>query len=192
MVRGTCQRKKATWSSPASTFSASSAETSGFSAGASTTTVTGCATATTRPLFVACAGPEASTTGAGFELLQHFAVALGQRLVDYHKDQRYLQQFFAPEIVSRLLQVRDYQSAYLTPRLRDVAMRGPYMHDGSEKTLEAVVAFYNRGGNKNPWLSSDVRPLNLAAQEQQDLVAFLKALTGEIDPEVGKPPTLPK
>jgi cytochrome c peroxidase len=84
------------------------------------------------------------------------------------------------------------KGAFKTPTLRDVAVRSPYMHDGSEKTLEAVVAFYNRGGNKNPWLSSDVKPLNLSAQEQQDLVAFLKTLTGEIDPEVGKPPTLPK
>jgi cytochrome c peroxidase len=84
------------------------------------------------------------------------------------------------------------KGAFKTPTLRDVAVRSPYMHDGSEKTLEAVVAFYNRGGNKNPGLSSDVKPLNLSAQEQQDLVAFLKTLTGEIDPEVGKPPTLPK
>jgi class 3 adenylate cyclase len=72
--------------------------------------------------FIATTGPEASATGARAELLQHFAVALGQRLVDYHKDQRYLQQFFAPDVVSRLLQVRDYQGAFLTPRLRDVAM----------------------------------------------------------------------
>lgn len=83
------------------------------------------------------------------------------------------------------------KGAFKTPTLRDVAKRGPYMHDGSEKTLDQVVAFYNRGGIKNPWLSSDVVPLGLTAQEQKDLVAFLHALTGEIDPEVGKPPTLP-
>lgn len=72
--------------------------------------------------FVATTGPESSTSDASVELLQHFAVSLGQRLVDYHKDQRYLQQFFAPSVVSRLLQVRDYQNALLTPRLRNVAM----------------------------------------------------------------------
>jgi hypothetical protein len=37
--------------------------------------------------FIATSGPEASATGVRVELLQHFAVALGQRLVDYHKDQ---------------------------------------------------------------------------------------------------------
>ena len=84
------------------------------------------------------------------------------------------------------------KGAFKTPTLRDVARRGPYMHDGSEKTLEEVVAFYNRGGVKNPWLSSDIKPLGLTAQEQTELVAFLQSLTGKIDPEVGNPPTLPK
>ena len=84
------------------------------------------------------------------------------------------------------------KGTFKTPTLRDVAKRGPYMHDGSEKTLESVVAFYNKGGVKNPSLSREIQPLNLSAQEQGDLVAFLKLLTGEIDPEVGKPPVLPQ
>jgi len=84
------------------------------------------------------------------------------------------------------------KGAFKTPTLRDVARRGPYMHDGSEKTLEDVVAFYDRGGVKNPWLSQDIRPLGLSREDQADLVAFLHALTGEIDPEVGKPPVLPQ
>ena len=66
------------------------------------------------------------------------------------------------------------------------------MHDGSEKTLADVVAFYDRGGVKNPWLSQDIKPLGLNREEQTDLVAFLHALTGEIDPEVGQPPVLPQ
>jgi hypothetical protein len=57
----------------------------------------------------------------------------------------------------------------------------------AEKTLDEVVAFYDRGGIKNPWLSSDVKPLKLTAQEQKDLVAFLRSLAGEIDPEVQPP-----
>ena len=84
------------------------------------------------------------------------------------------------------------KGAFKTPTLRDVARRGPYMHDGSERTLGDVVAFYDRGGVKNPWLSQDIKPLGLSREEQADLVAFLHALTGEIDPEVGKPPVLPQ
>jgi len=72
--------------------------------------------------FVAATGAERSVSGAALELVQHLAVALGQRLVDYHKDQRYLQQFFSPETVTRLLAVPNYQSEFLTPRLRDVAI----------------------------------------------------------------------
>jgi cytochrome c peroxidase len=84
------------------------------------------------------------------------------------------------------------RGAFKTPTLRDVAKRGPYMHDGSERTLADVIAFYNRGGVKNPWLSSDMKPLGLTAQEQADLVEFMKALTGQIDPEVSRPPRLPE
>jgi cytochrome c peroxidase len=84
------------------------------------------------------------------------------------------------------------KGVFKTPTLRDVAKRGPYMHNGGEKTLEDAVAFYNKGGIKNPWLSKEIQPLNLSAQEQTDLVAFLRSLTGEIDPKVGKPPVLPQ
>ena len=84
------------------------------------------------------------------------------------------------------------RGAFKTPTLRDVAKRGPYMHDGSEKTLQDVVAYYDRGGVKNPWLSTDMKPLGLTARERADLVEFMKALTGRIDPEVSRPPDLPK
>ena len=84
------------------------------------------------------------------------------------------------------------RGAFKTPTLRDVAKRGPYMHDGSEKTLEDVIAYYDRGGVKNAWLSTDMKPLTLTVQERADLVEFMKALTGRIDPEVSRPPILPK
>ncbi len=70
------------------------------------------------------------------------------------------------------------RGAFKTPTVRDVALSAPYMHDGSLKTLEAVIDYYDRGGTKNPWLDQEIRPLSLTAQEKQDLLAFLKALTG--------------
>lgn len=79
--------------------------------------------------------------------------------------------------------------AFKTPTLRDVANTGPYMHDGSEKTLEAVVEYYDQGGNANPHLDKDMKKLNLTAQEKTDLVAFMKALTGA--PVKVDLPTLP-
>jgi cytochrome c peroxidase len=50
------------------------------------------------------------------------------------------------------------------------------MHDGSLVTLEAVVEFYNNGGGKNPHLDPIMKPLNLSAEDQKALVAFLKSL----------------
>ncbi|MGD0722402.1 MAG: cytochrome c peroxidase [Roseiarcus sp.] len=68
--------------------------------------------------------------------------------------------------------------AFKTPTLRDVARRGPYMHDGSVPTLAAVVDLYDRGGIDRPSRSELVGPLGLTEAEKTDLLAFLDSLTG--------------
>ncbi len=68
---------------------------------------------------------------------------------------------------------------FKTPTLRDIARTAPYMHDGSLATLEAVVDYYNKGGNKNKNLDEKIVPLKLTKTEETDLVAFLKSLNGE-------------
>ncbi len=73
-----------------------------------------------------------------------------------------------------------HKGAFKTPTLREIASTAPYMHDGSQETLEEVVSFYNKGGHKNKWLSTKIKPLNLTKQEESDLVEFLKALSGEV------------
>jgi cytochrome c peroxidase len=75
-------------------------------------------------------------------------------------------------------QARD-TGAFKTPTLRDVSRRAPYMHDGSVATLRETVELYDRGGLANPWLSPDVKPLQLSPREVEALVAFLQALDGE-------------
>jgi cytochrome c peroxidase len=67
---------------------------------------------------------------------------------------------------------------FLTPSLRNVAETAPYMHDGSLKTLNDVVSYYNRGGNKYRYLDPKIQPLGLTPDEQNELVEFLRALTG--------------
>jgi cytochrome c peroxidase len=73
--------------------------------------------------------------------------------------------------------------AFKTATLRNIELTAPYMHDGSQKTLEDMVEFYNNGGRVNkddpfsPFLSGGIRPLNLSEQQKKDLVEFLKALT---------------
>ena len=71
------------------------------------------------------------------------------------------------------------KGAFKTPTLRSIAQTAPYMHDGVFKTLGEVLDFLNTGGGKNPNLSPLIKVLNLTPQEKADLIAFLKALTGE-------------
>jgi cytochrome c peroxidase len=73
----------------------------------------------------------------------------------------------------------DWPGTFKAPTLREVARRPPYMHDGSIPTLRAVVEYYNRGANRNPYLSAFIRPLGLTSAEIDDLVSFLEALNGE-------------
>jgi cytochrome c peroxidase len=72
------------------------------------------------------------------------------------------------------------QGNFKTPTLREVARTAPYMHDGSLKTLEDVVEFYDKGGNVNPGLDPELHPLHLSAEEKPALIAFLKSLSGRI------------
>lgn len=71
------------------------------------------------------------------------------------------------------------RGAFKTPTVRNITQTAPYMHDGSQATLEEVVDFYDKGGHANPWLSKRIVKLNLTAEERKDLVEFMKALTGE-------------
>jgi len=93
----------------------------------------------------------------------------------------------------------EQEGSFRTPSLINVAMTGPYFHTGLYNTLRDVVQHYNQGGapagtfagTKSP----RIRPLSLTDQEVDDLVEFLKTLTGDppdvdwsCDPSL---PTLP-
>ncbi len=82
------------------------------------------------------------------------------------------------------------KGAFKTPTLRSITETAPYMHDGAFKTLEEVIDFLDKGGGPNPNLSPLIKPLGLTAEEKADLLAFLKALTGE--PIKFEMPKLPK
>jgi cytochrome c peroxidase len=83
--------------------------------------------------------------------------------------------------LGRFIVTKEYKDigAFKTPQLRNVALTPPYMHNGSEATLEAVIEFYDKGGNPNPWLDGGMRPLSLTAQEKADLVEVMKAFTSD-------------
>jgi cytochrome c peroxidase len=70
------------------------------------------------------------------------------------------------------------RGAFKTPTIRNVALTAPYMHDGSQQTLEEVVEHYAKGGTPNPHLSDKMKKLDLTDQDKQDLVAFMQSCTG--------------
>ncbi len=89
------------------------------------------------------------------------------------------------------------------PTLRNVAVTGPYMHDGSVETLGEVVDIYAAGGRvipedetwpgdgrANPNKSGLVSGFELTEQERTDLIAFLHSLTDDTfltNPELADP-----
>lgn len=71
------------------------------------------------------------------------------------------------------------EGAFRTPGLRCVERRPSFMHTGQLRTLEDVVTFFNRGGSPASQVGvSEIQPLGLSRDEEADLVAFLRTLTG--------------
>ena len=72
---------------------------------------------------------------------------------------------------------------FKVPGLRNIAVTGPYMHDGSFATLREVIDYYDQPDkfvthsvNRDTLLA---KPLGLTEQEKVDLEAFLQALTDD-------------
>ena len=74
----------------------------------------------------------------------------------------------------------DGSAAFKTPTLREVARSAPYMHDGSLATLEAVIDFYADGGRPNSNLDREIAPRGFTRADKQDLLAFLRSLSGTV------------
>lgn len=75
-----------------------------------------------------------------------------------------------------------HKGAFKTPGIRNIALTAPYMHNGVYQTLEEVLAFYNRGGGAGageniPYQTLPSDPLELTAEEQQQIIAFMRSLT---------------
>jgi hypothetical protein len=72
------------------------------------------------------------------------------------------------------------EGRFKTPSLRNVAVRGRFMHDGRFATLQEVVEFYNSGVQDNPALDQSLDnplQLNLTPQQVLQLVAYMETLT---------------
>lgn len=91
---------------------------------------------------------------------------------------------------ARISHLPEDRGRFKVPTLRNIELTAPYMHDGSMQSLEQVVVHFNSGGVGHPNQSADILPLNLTAQQQADLVAFLRTLTDQqflTEPDLSEP-----
>ncbi|MBS1634370.1 MAG: cytochrome C peroxidase [Bacteroidetes bacterium] len=75
-----------------------------------------------------------------------------------------------------------HRYAFKTPTVRNIALTGPYMHNGVYKTLDEVIDFYNKGGGQGlgmelPNQTLPFDSLQLSKQDIRDLKSFMKSLT---------------
>jgi cytochrome c peroxidase len=108
-----------------------------------------------------------------------------------------------PDDFGPLTQRVAVDGAFKMPTLRNVALTPPYFHNGGQGALSQVVQFYSRGGDSRrvdngdttgsgsigedplvvPASGSNLHPQifnrKLTAQQQSDLVAFLRTLTDD-------------
>jgi len=81
------------------------------------------------------------------------------------------------------------KGCFKTPSLRNLANRGPYMHDGTFPTVKDAFAHYIGGGNWNPYLDKEIHSLDvLTFDERDDLLQFLDSLNGNLPDSIGPPP----
>ncbi len=71
---------------------------------------------------------------------------------------------------------------FKSPTLRNIALTGPYMHDGRYETLEEVIDFYSEGLKTSPTIDPLMKQahqggIHLTTKEKGDLLAFLHTLT---------------
>jgi cytochrome c peroxidase len=83
------------------------------------------------------------------------------------------------------------KGCFKTPSLRNLANRGPYMHDRSFRTVKDAFAHYIGGGNWNPYLDKEIHSLDvLTFDERDDLLQFLDSLNGKLPDDIGPPPDM--
>jgi cytochrome c peroxidase len=89
------------------------------------------------------------------------------------------------------------QGRFKVPSLRNIAVRGTFMHDGRFRSLSEVIDFYSTGIQANAGLDQALRNnngnpvrFNITQTEKDALIAYLNTLTDPIflaDPKFGDP-----
>ena len=101
----------------------------------------------------------------------------GYNFTDFSFHNNGLYEFYSDSGRARITGNNQDVGKFKVPSLRNIAHTGPYMHDGSMKTLEEVVEHYSIGGKNHPNKSGMIVPKNFSTQDKADLVNFMKALS---------------
>lgn len=109
--------------------------------------------------------------------------SLGSTFTDFEYRNNGLDANFTADLGRfRVTQLDMDKGKFKTPTLRNIAVTGPYMHDGRFATLEACIEHYNTGIQPHPTLDPVLAHAvkgRMTAQDVQDLAAFLHTLTDD-------------
>lgn len=103
----------------------------------------------------------------------------GNLFTDFSFQNIGLYEYYMDPGLNRATVLKTDSGKFKTPTLRNIEYTGPYMHDGSVKSLEEIVELYNDGGKNHPNKSEWIKPLGLNEEEKHSLISFLKCLTDE-------------
>ena len=78
---------------------------------------------------------------------------------------------------------------FVTPTLRELKYTAPYMHNGALATLEEVIEYYDKGGDRDDPMPNELTILGLSRREKADLVSFLESLSS-VTPVTVEPVTV--
>jgi cytochrome c peroxidase len=78
---------------------------------------------------------------------------------------------------ARITLSSDDVGKFKVPSLKNIEVTGPYMHDGSLKTLDEIIDHYASGGSNHPVKDSRIQGFSISDDEKDDLIAFLLSLT---------------
>ncbi len=137
-----------------------------------------------KELFInKCGSCHSSTLGS--VSFANFNPSLGP--LDQTKANSGLDMVYSDKGIGALTGNTQENGVFKIPQLRNVALTGPYMHDGRFETLEDVIDFYSENiqnhANLDPRLKTpngQAVKMNFSQNDKEALVAFLGTLTDEV------------
>ncbi len=91
----------------------------------------------------------------------------------------YFSDYSADEGRARITLLQEDIGKFRVPTLRNIALTGPYMHNGTVVSLNELIDVYMNGGLGHENQSNLIKTFSLTQDEKNDLISFLNTLTDE-------------